>query len=199
MAALLAPPRFAALEAEVQALTASTRASVVAVRDGNGRGGAGIVWDDRTIISNHHVVSSDACQLVLADGTLTSGRVIARDVRRDLVAIEYTLDATSQAAPIPRRFDPPLRPGELVVAVGHPAGVDWAVTIGVLTSVPNTGDRHGLLRASVTLQPGNSGGPLLDARGNLIGINAMLTGPAEALAIPARVVERFVRQARQRG
>jgi serine protease Do len=189
-----APSLFAALETELFELARAVRPSIVAVRDGGGRGGAGVVWEDGLIVSNHHVVASDICRVVFATGQQADARVVARDSENDLVVLAFDPIDGFAPSPIARRVDP-LRSGELAIAVGHPVGVEWALTIGILSALPRASDRRQLLRASITLQPGNSGGPLLDANGALIGVNAMLTGPAEALAIPVAVVAEFVRGA----
>jgi S1-C subfamily serine protease len=84
----------------------------------------------------------------------------------------------------------------LVIAVGHPPGTRSAATAGIVVAAgqaatlegPRTGD---WLQTDVTLRPGNSGGPLVDARGAIIGINTMVSGRL-ALSIPSSAVERFV-------
>jgi serine protease Do len=85
--------------------------------------------------------------------------------------------------------------GEFVVAVGHPFGVRGAVSAGVVGSISVTGDgpeaMRELIRADVLLGPGNSGGPLADARGRVVGINAMVAGGL-ALAVPSHLVERLI-------
>jgi serine protease Do len=189
-----APSLFAALETEVFDLAKAVRPSIVAVRDGGDRGGAGVVWETGLVVSNHHVVASDTCRIVFATGQRVDARVVARDSENDLVSLAFDPIDGFTPSPIARRADP-LRAGELVIAVGHPVGVEWALTVGILSALPRPDARRQLVRASITLQPGNSGGPLLDASGALIGVNAMLTGPAEALAIPVTVVADVIRRA----
>jgi serine protease Do len=90
-----------------------------------------------------------------------------------------------------------LRPGEIVLAVGHPHGVTGVVTLGVFSrfgSYEGHGGRHfreGLL-ADIELRPGNSGGPLVNARGEVVGINAMVLGPGTAMAVPSATVARLL-------
>ncbi len=87
-----------------------------------------------------------------------------------------------------------LRPGDLVLALGHPLGVPGALSVGVLHSAfdpPDGDDPRAWIRADVRLAPGNSGGPLVDASGRVIGINTMIAHGL-ALAIPTPVVEHFV-------
>jgi serine protease Do len=90
-----------------------------------------------------------------------------------------------------------LRVGELVVAVGSPFGLAGAVTAGVIHAIPSrrpSGPRF--IEADVRLAPGNSGGPLADSRGRVIGINARIAGGL-ALAVPSNVVTRFVASLRR--
>ena len=93
----------------------------------------------------------------------------------------------------PRR----LRLGELVFAVGHPWGHPWIVTVGIVSGLgtleaPGHGAARSYIRSDVQLAPGNSGGPLLDARGEVIGLNAMVIGGDLSVAIPSDVVGRWL-------
>jgi serine protease Do len=90
-----------------------------------------------------------------------------------------------------------LRAGELLLALGHPLGVQGALALGVLHAVardPRSGDVRWVC-ADVRLAPGNSGGPLADAAGRVVGINSMIAGGL-GLAIPTPVVQRFVARVR---
>ncbi len=86
-----------------------------------------------------------------------------------------------------------MRPGELAIAIGNPLGFVGALTTGVIHAVgPIRGlGSHSWVQADVRLAPGNSGGPLADARGHVIGINTMVAGRL-ALAIPSNVVQNFL-------
>ena len=162
------------------------------VEIGSGRGfGAGTIWDSAgLIVTNHHVASTDTVRVGFEDGTVTEGRVLARDLHNDLAVIQ--VDRTGLPA-VERRIGPSLRVGELVMALGHPHGLSGAVAFGILlTSDTRTGDgRRALIRADVGLAPGNSGGPLADAAGRVIGINAMVGGGL-ALAVPIQFADNLV-------
>ena len=93
-----------------------------------------------------------------------------------------------------------LKPGHLVIAMGHPWGVSGAVTAGAVIGtgaskqeVPGP-DREWIV-AGLRLRPGNSGGPMMDAQGRLVGINTMITGPDVAMAVPVHVVKDFLQDA----
>jgi serine protease Do len=92
-----------------------------------------------------------------------------------------------------------LRVGELVFAVGNPLGVSGALTAGIVHTMGLTemADGRPWVQADIRLAPGNSGGPLADAQGRVIGINSMIVGGL-ALAVPSRVVERFLHRREER-
>jgi serine protease Do len=85
-----------------------------------------------------------------------------------------------------------LRPGELVLAAGHPFGMAGAVVTGVVHATPGHAAPR-WIQADLRLAPGNSGGPMADARGRVIGINAMIAGRL-ALAVPSHVVGGFLQR-----
>ncbi len=162
------------------------------VEIGSGRGfGAGTIWDPAgLIVTNHHVAATDLVRVRFDDGATAEARVLARDLHNDLAVLQ--VDRTGLPA-VEQRNGRDLRVGELVMALGHPHGLSGAVAFGVLlTTDTRTGDgRRALIRADVGLAPGNSGGPLADAAGRVIGINAMVGGGL-ALAVPVQFAENLV-------
>lgn len=183
-----------AFSAELAEMAASVRNSVVEVRAHQHGAGAGTIWRaDGTIITNHHVVPGDRAEVRLADGRTFPASIAARDVDNDLVVLKIV----AQGLPAVEIGDGrSLRPGELVFAIGHPFGVKGAVTAGVISTSPGFQDAESreqreLIRADVMLGPGNSGGPLIDSRGRVAGINAMVSG-GMALAVPSHLVQRLL-------
>lgn len=164
--------------------------SVVQITDGGRGAGSGVIVNPRgLIITNAHVVRGSSAGVTLHDGAGLEGRVIARDDSLDLAAIRVErndLDAIDYGD------SRALRPGQLVLAVGHPLGLADAVTIGIVSRPPDPHDQRELIASNITLNRGNSGGPLLDAAGRLIGINAMVAGPGLGLSVPSRTVQRFL-------
>jgi len=166
--------------------------SVVEIRAGSGVG-AGTIWRaDGLIVTNDHVVPHDRAEIRLADGRSALGQVVARDLRNDLAVISIGLGGLPAAE---ARIGA-VRPGELVLAVGHPFGVRYSVALGIVSTAAASiqwgeGIERPLIRADVTIGPGNSGGPLVDAAGRVIGINAMIGGGL-ALAVPSRQAEGLV-------
>jgi serine protease Do len=178
------------------------RASVVAVRSPRG-GGSGTIWrEDGLIVTNHHVVPGDRAEVVTWDDRAYAAEVIARDAEHDLAALKVQAGGLP-AAPVADSDE--LKVGQLVLAVGNPWGQRGAVTAGIILSttgvtVENQTPLPDSVRADVRLAPGNSGGPLANTSGAVIGINSMIAG-GMAVAVPSNIVARFVEgeAAAQRG
>ena len=186
------------------------QASVVQVRPGEA-GGAGVVLRKRdgalVIITNAHVVRGEVgaeVSIVADRGEVRTARVGRIDGHRDIAYLTpdltpYPLSMNGEGDLLPAVVGDltAVRPGHLVIAVGHPFGLLNAVTAGVVHSVgpvrwePRLGNgTRGLswIQADIRLAPGNSGGPLSDIEGRVIGINTMVAGGL-ALAVPIAEVE----------
>lgn len=158
----------------------------------NGLGsGSGTIWSDGgLIVTNAHVMRGASARVVLWDGREFDARVNKRDHRLDLAALRVNAAGLPAASPADSSQ---IRPGELAIAIGNPLGFVGALTTGVIHAVGplrGFGSRR-WIQANVRLAPGNSGGPLADARGRVIGINTMVAGRL-ALAVPANDVARFL-------
>ena len=167
------------------------RRSTVLIRAGNRGGGSGVIWSsDGTVITNAHVVRGKQISLQLWDGREFQATVSSRDPHRDLAMLR--IGATNLPSALVADSSQ-VRPGELAIAIGNPLGFVGALTTGVIHtvgSVPGLGSQS-WVQANVRLAPGNSGGPLADARGRVIGINTRVAGRL-ALAIPSNIVRDFL-------
>jgi serine protease Do len=167
------------------------RRSTVLIHAGGRGSGSGVIWSsDGAIVTNAHVARGSNVGVQLWDGREFSASVTARDSRRDLAVLR--INANSLPAAI-LADSSQLRPGELAIAIGNPLGFVGALTTGVIHTV---GPLRALgfqtwVQATVRLAPGNSGGPLADARGHVIGINTMVAGRL-ALAVPSNAVRDFL-------
>ena len=182
--------RFGDVDRDAAELASRLAPSVVEIRAGSGVG-AGTIWrPDGLIVTNDHVVPFGRAEIRLADGRTAIGQVLARDPGNDLAVIEVGLGGLPA---VDTRRDP-VRPGELVMAIGPPFGVRYAVALGIVSTAAGTveGFERPLIRADVPIGPGNSGGPLVDAIGRVVGINAMVGG-GMALAVPSTLAEGLVR------
>jgi S1-C subfamily serine protease len=183
---------------------------VVQVRP-DASGGAGVVLSrggELVVVTNAHVAQGRPGERihVVSHGRVVHPALIERmDDRCDLALLRLVprlVSGMGDLLPATLGKVASLRPGHLLVAVGHPFGLANAVTAGVLHSVgpiPNELERaigrRGLswIQADIRLAPGNSGGPLCDIEGRVVGINTMVAGGL-ALAIPAAEVRTFLQE-----
>ena len=170
--------------------------SLVVVRGHRFGAGAGIVWEaDGLILTNNHVVGRHNPVVILQDDREYESRLLARDPNVDLALL--SIDAKNLAPLKPAAGSP--RVGEMVFAFGHPWGQRNTVTRGIVSALVSAQNRRGeklpVLRSDVPLAPGNSGGPLVNAKGEVVGINAMIVGGDQSVSIAASVATDFVRKA----
>jgi serine protease Do len=167
------------------------RRSTVLIHSGGRGSGSGVIWSsDGTLVTNAHVVRSTRPSVQLWDGREFEATIHSRDSLRDLARLRINardLPAASAAD------SSQLRPGELAIAIGNPMGFVGALATGVIHGVgPLRGlGPHSWVQAEVRLAPGNSGGPLANAYGHVVGINTMVAGRL-ALAIPSNAARDFL-------
>jgi serine protease Do len=177
--------RSAAASDALAELSREVARSVVLVRGSRGSAGSGVIWNRRgLVITNHHVVHGAQAELQLADGRRVLGRVVRRAPGLDLAALEVEDDLPSRATV---GDSDAMRVGDLVLAVGNPMGERNAPSLGIVSGAPDD-----VLRLSITLRPGNSGGALVNARGEVVGIPHLVAGSGLAMAIASRTVARFL-------
>jgi serine protease Do len=169
------------------------RSTVQVFSKGARGGGSGVIWkSDGLIVTNAHVARSSEARVEFWDGRRLDALVTSLDPRRDLATLRVAatgLDAATSGD------SSALRPGELAIAVGSPLGFAGAVSTGVIHSTgPLAGmGRQNWIRADVQLAPGNSGGPLANAQGHVVGINTAIVNGLAA-AVPSNAVAEFVRR-----
>ena len=154
--------------------------SVVAIQAGRGFGTGVIVADDGTIVTADHVVA-DASAIVVtyADGTLTRASVVSANKQLDIALLA---PARLPQIVVPATLGGAADIGAPVVAIGNPLGLTDSVSSGVVSGLDrsadtDTGKRSGLIQFDAAVNPGSSGGPLLDGRGMVIGIVVALADP----------------------
>ena len=176
---------------ELSDVASALRQSTVEIRTRGTGVGSGIVWDSAgTIITNAHVARADRATVVLSDGRELAGVVTARDSRRDLAAL--TVDAGGDALPAAIIGHPTdLRTGEIVLALGNPLGITGALALGVVHVVEQRRGAPRWIHADIRLAPGNSGGPLADVRGRVVGVNTLIAYGL-GVAVPVTTVLRFL-------
>ncbi len=185
------------------------RPAVVNLRAGQGRrqgSGSGVLFSpDGLLLTNHHVVQGqERVRVRLASGDELGGRVIGNDPWTDLAVVGAEGDRLPHAV---LGDSEKLRVGQLVVAIGSPLGFESTVTAGVVSATGRTLRSitghlvDNVIQTDAALNPGNSGGPLLDSRGHVIGINTAVIQSAQGIcfAIPINMARHILPQLLQHG
>ena len=150
-----------------------TPAVVSIVVPNYGSGSGAIIRRDGMVLTNAHVVgSARTVQVGLADGRKTTGTVLGRDVGLDVAVVRIPLTDTPVAT---LGNSDQLQVGQLAIAIGNPLGLERTVTTGVVSALNRTARSTGgdtFIQTDAAISPGNSGGPLVDSRGAVIGINS---------------------------
>lgn len=181
------------ISGEIESLAESTGLSVVSVSSGHGNG-SGIAWDERTVVTAFHVVrGADEVTVGTEDGRKLAGKVTGR-LRRSDIAV---LTVEEALTPIKKGGSEGLKAGQFVLALANPFTSRTSVTSGIITSANrNIGGWWGMTieNAIVTdarVNPGYSGGPLVDASGRLIGMNVAYVSK-RGIAVPVDTISRVV-------
>ena len=188
---------FAQLNDELAEMIAHVQQSVVQIRDHSRGAGAGTIWHpDGLIVTNAHVVHRGPLQVALADGRVLNAKLLARDDERDLAALAVEADGLPVIQPGNSKA---LQAGQWVCAVGHPWGITNAATggivIGLSHRIPELPiGQNDWVVADLHLRPGNSGGPLVDVSGRLVGVNTMMTGLGVGMAVAVDTVKDFLKR-----
>jgi serine protease Do len=166
-----------------------------------GSGSGFIINSSGQILTNAHVVDgADRVTVTLKDGRTFDGEVLGEDPVTDVAAIK--IDANNLPTLAVGNSDS-LQPGEAVVAIGNPLGLNNTVTSGIISATGRSGSDIGAsdkrvdyIQTDAAINPGNSGGPLLNARGQVIAMNTAIIRGAQGLgfAIPINTVQRISQQ-----
>jgi S1-C subfamily serine protease len=168
--------------------------------------GSGFVWDtEGHVVTNYHVIrTGSVAKVTLHDGSSINARLTGAAPDYDLAVLKIDL-AADKLRPIPLGTSKDLQVGQKAFAIGDPFGLDYTLTTGVVSAL----DREilsvsgqpisGVIQTDAAVNPGNSGGPLLDSAGRLIGVNTAIISPSGAyagigFAIPVDMVNQVVPQ-----
>ncbi|MFK2903253.1 trypsin-like peptidase domain-containing protein [Dyella ginsengisoli] len=142
--------------------------------------GSGVIVNaDGYVLTNNHVIANaDDIQVLLYDGRVAQAKIVGADQETDLAVLK--IDANN--LPV-AHFQPhaSVRPGDVVLAIGNPFGLNQTVTMGIVSAIGrqlSSSSPEDFIQTDAAINLGNSGGALIDARGNLVGINTLLIGKA---------------------
>lgn len=168
--------------------------------------GSGFIWNQEGhIVTNFHVIyGADAVSVVLADRSEHRARIVGVDPDQDLAVLQIRVPK-DKLVPVPIGSSRDLRVGQKVLAIGNPFGLDHTLTTGVVSALGRTirsmTNRiiDGVIQTDAAINPGSSGGPLMDSFGRLIGVNTQIISPSGAyagigFAVPVDTVNRIVPQ-----
>ncbi len=175
------------------------------IQQQQGQGSGFIIEADGIVLTNAHVVEgANEVSVTLPDGRSFTGKVLGADPLTD-VAVVKVVSSNLPVAPLGDSAK--VRPGEWAIAIGNPLGLDNTVTAGIISAIQRTnavgeGQRVPYLQTDAAVNPGNSGGPLINDRGQVIGINTAIRqapGAGLSFAIPINTARQIAEQILARG
>ena len=169
--------------------------------------GSGFIIDtDGLIVTNNHVIAeADEITVILADDTRHDARVLGRDPKTDLALLQ--IETGRRLTAVPWGNSESARVGDWVVAIGNPFGLGGSVTAGIISAQQrniNAGPYDSFIQTDASINRGNSGGPLFNMNGEVIGVNTAIFSPSGGsvgigFSIPATIAQRVVGQLREFG
>jgi len=175
------------------------------IQQQQGQGSGFITRSDGVILTNAHVVEgANEVSVTLPDGRTFGGKVLGSDPLTDVAVVKVV---ASRLPVAPLGDSSKLRPGEWAIAIGNPLGLDNTVTAGIISAIQRTnalgeGQRVPYIQTDAAVNPGNSGGPLINDRGQVVGINTAIRqapGAGLSFAVPINVARQIAEQIVARG
>ncbi|MEA5414600.1 trypsin-like peptidase domain-containing protein [Synechococcus sp. BA-132 BA5] len=176
-----------------------------AIQQQQGQGSGFITRSDGVLLTNAHVVEgASEVSVTLPDGRSFTGKVLGADPLTDVAVVKVV----ASKLPVATLGDSnKVRPGEWAIAIGNPLGLDNTVTAGIISAIQRTnavgeGQRVPYIQTDAAVNPGNSGGPLINDRGQVIGINTAIRqapGAGLSFAIPINTARQIAAQILERG
>ena len=173
--------------------------------DGVATGSGFLIDRDGSIVTNEHVVAGGSLVSVRfgEDGRRVRARVAGRDRDSDLALLKIPPAGARGAAPLPLGASASVHVGDTALALGNPLGLERTLTLGIVSGVdreieaPSGEEIAGVIQTDASINPGSSGGPLLDASGRVIGVNSQAEAAGIGYAVPVEALKRLVRRVRR--
>jgi len=168
-----------------------------------GEGSGFIIHKDGYILTNAHVIeNSDSVQIALSTGGLFKGKIIGMDRVADLALIK--IDSPDPLPVIPLGHSKALKPGDWVMAIGSPFGLDLTVTVGIVSAKGRSlgaTPYDDFIQTDTPINPGNSGGPLINTQGEVVGINTaiMQMGQGLGFSLPVDLAKKLIPELKTNG
>ena len=168
-----------------------------------GEGSGFIIHKDGYILTNAHVIeNSDSVQIALSTGGLFKGKLIGMDKVADLALIK--IDSPDPLPVIPLGSSKELKPGDWVMAIGSPFGLDLTVTVGIVSAKGRSlgaTPYDDFIQTDTPINPGNSGGPLINTQGEVVGINTavMQMGQGLGFSLPVDLAKKLIPELKANG
>ncbi|KXS44719.1 MULTISPECIES: S1C family serine protease [Methanohalophilus] len=173
-------------------------------------GGSGFVYDEKGhIITNQHVVdNADSVEVYFSNDIVRKAKIIGTDKYSDIAVLKVKEDPSNKnftAHPLPMANSSEIKPGQIAMAIGTPHGLEGSVTHGIISATGRTMSTSNgfsipnMIQTDAPLNPGNSGGPLVDLSGQVVGVNRAKSGDNLGFAIPSNKVQRVANAIIEKG
>ncbi len=174
--------------------------------------GSGFVWSsDGYIVTNYHVIAdSSGATVKLSNGKKYAAKLVGYDQAHDIAVLKIDIKNSDKLTPVSRGDSSKLKVGQAVFAIGNPFGLDWTMTSGIVSALERdlmhmrSVRIRRAIQTDAAINPGNSSGPLIDSKGDVIGINSAIysnTGSFSGVsfAIPINIASRVISQIIKKG
>ncbi len=162
-----------------------------------GQGSGFVVDKDGIIVTNKHVVDrATSVEVTFGNGKTVAAGVVIKDPGYDLAVVKVEASAVSLITPLALGDSSSVKPGQTAIALGSPYGLTNSITAGVVSGINRSvaGGKTGMIQTDANIQPGSSGGPLLNSSGQVVGVNTAIEGQGTriAFALPSNIVAAMI-------